>query len=181
MSLSDPFMETFEVKRGIVKDVVADGGLGALASNYFDNVQASGDDGFEGSFGILIKVAAHYNDKGKLVTDVEQMKGSDLQELLEADGGREKAMDSRRRWSEFLDSATGYSPKQRGDKAKESAKKASKAKSAITQAQHFMKMSDVSDEKSALAEELITEIQECIGRGDFTRAASRGEKLGKMF
>ena len=181
MSLSDPFMETFEVKRGIAKDVLGDGGLGALGGKYFDDVQASDDDGFEGNFGILIKVNAHYNAKGQLVTDVEQMKGSDLEEFLSSDGGREKAMDSRRRWSEFLDSATGYSPKQRGDKAKESAKKASKAKSAVSQARHFMKLSDVSEEKSALAEELITEIQECIDRGDFTRAASRGEKLGKMF
>ncbi|PXY77208.1 MAG: hypothetical protein CXX81_12750, partial [Methanobacteriota archaeon] len=68
-----------------------------------------------------------------------------------------------------------------GDKAKEATKKASKAKSAVSQARHFMKLSDVSDEKSALAEELITEIQACLDRGDFTRAASRGEKLGKLF
>ncbi len=181
MSLSGTFMETFEVKRGMAKSVSEDGGLGALADKYFDNVEAASDDGFEGRFGILLKVAAHYNAKGQLVTDVEQMKGSDLEEFLSDDGGREKAMDSRRRWSEFLDSATGYSPKQRGDKAKEATKKASKAKSAVSQARHFMKLSDVSDEKSSLAEELITEIQECLGRGDFPRAASRGEKLGKLF
>ena len=174
-------METFEVKRGIVKDVVADGGLGALASNYFDNVQTSGDDGFEGSFGILLKVAAHYNEKGKLVTDVEQMKGSDLQELLEADGGREKAMDSRRRWSEFLDSATGYSPKQRGDKAKEFAKKASKAKSGVSQARKFMEMAtNITDETKAQAETMIEEIEAALEAGDNTKAAGRAEKLGKL-
>ncbi len=181
MGRSATFMETFEVKRGMAKSVLGDGGLEALAGKYFDDVETSSDDGFEGRFGILLKVAAHYNAKGQLVTDVEQMKGGDLEEFLSADGGREKAMDSRRRWSEFLDSATGYSPKQRGDKAKESAKKASKAKSSVSQARHFMKLSDVSEEKSALAEELITEIQACLDRGDFTRAASRGEKLGKMF
>ena len=34
-------METFEVKRGLVKQVIADGGLNALASDYFDNVESS--------------------------------------------------------------------------------------------------------------------------------------------
>ena len=33
-------METFEVKRGLVKQVIADGGLNALASDYFDNVES---------------------------------------------------------------------------------------------------------------------------------------------
>ncbi|MBT4059846.1 MAG: DUF5611 family protein [Euryarchaeota archaeon] len=174
-------METFEVKRGVVKSVGAEGGLTALGKQYFESVEASGDDSFSGHFGILVKVHAHYDEKGKLSTDVEQMKGSDLEEFLSSDGGREQAMESRRRWSGFLDAATGYSAKQRGDKAKEATKKASKAKSAISQARHFMKMSDVDSEIASQAEELITEIEECLNRGDVTRAASRGEKLGKIF
>jgi hypothetical protein len=165
----------------MVKSVSADGGLATLAEEYFDNIETDGDNSFAGSFGILTAVNANYNQKGQLVTDVVQMKGSDLQELLSSDDGREKAMESRRRWSEFLDSATGYSPKQRGDKAKESGKKTSKAKSAMSQARHFMKMSDVDSEKAEKAEALITEIQECLDRGDVTRAASRGEILGKLF
>ena len=174
-------METFEVKRGLVKQVAADGGLNALASNYFDNVESSEDDSFEGSFGILSKVSGQYNEKGKLVVDVEQLKGPELSDFLDEEDGREKAMESRQRWSGFLDQATGYTAKQRGDKAKESAKKASKAKSAISQAKHFMEMADVDDELANKAAELITEIEEALQNGDNSRAASRGEKLGKLF
>ena len=50
-------------------------------------------------------------------------------------GGREIAMESRKRWSTFLDEVTGYNAKQRSDKAKENAKKFSKAKGAIKVAQ----------------------------------------------
>jgi hypothetical protein len=174
-------METFEVKRGMVKSVSSDGGLAKLAGGYFDDVSESGENAFEAAFGILSNITGHYDEKGKLVVDVVQMKGSDLEELLSADGGREKALESRRRWSGFLDEATGYNPKQRGDKAKESAKKASKAKSAIRQANHMMKMTEVDDSTSAEAEALITEIEEALDRGDNTRAASRGGKLGKLF
>lgn len=174
-------METFEVKRGIVKSVSSDGGLAKLAGQYFDGVSESGENAFEATFGILTNITGHYNEKGKLTIDVVQMKGSDLEDFLSADGGREQAMESRRRWSSFLDEATGYGPKQRGDKAKESAKKASKAKSAIRQAHHMMKMTEVDETKAAEAEDLITEIEEALERGDNTRAASRGEKLGKLF
>ena len=173
-------METFEVKRGLVKQIMEDGGLTALAGNYFDNVKDEGDDSFVGSFGILISVSGKYNEKGKLVVDVEQMKGEDLSNFLSGEGGREKAMESRQRWSGFLDVATGYSAKQRGDKAKEGAKKASKAKSAISQGRHLMKMADFDKEVVEKAEEIISEIEDALESGDFTRAASRGEKLGKL-
>lgn len=174
-------METFEVKRGMVKSVSADGGLAKLAGQYFDDVSESGENSFEATFGILSNISAHYDEKGKLSVDVVQMKGSDLEEYLSADGGREQALESRRRWSGFLDEATGYNPKQRGDKAKESTKKASKAKSAIRQTRHLMTMTNVDEETAAEAEALITEIEEALERGDNTRAASRGEKLGKLF
>ena len=174
-------METFEVKRGLVKQVNADGGLTALANNYFENVESTEENSFEASFGILAKLTGHYNEKGKLIVDVEQMKGSELSDFLSSDGGREKAMEARQRWSGFLDDATGYSAKQRGDKAKESAKKVSKAKSAISQARHFMDMSDVEESLAQQAEELIMEIEEALEKGDNSRAAGRGEKLGKLF
>ncbi len=73
--------------------------------------------------------------------DVVQLKGTDLEAFLSADGGREQAMESRRRWSMFLDEATGYTAKQRGDKAKEDAKKFSKAKSAIKMIRKSIEMS----------------------------------------
>ena len=55
-------------------------------------------------------------------------------------------MESRRRWSSFLDEATGYNAKQRGDKAKEEAKKFSKAKSAIKMAHQSMELMKNLDE-----------------------------------
>ena len=70
------------------------------------------------------------------------------------------AMEDRKRWTTFLDKATGYNSKQRGDKAKEWAKKAAKAKSAVSSARHFMQMSDsIPADKIEKAESLIEEIE----------------------
>ena len=91
------------------------------------------------------------------------------------------AQDDRRKFTTFLDIATGYTSKQRGDKAKEWVKKASKAKSAISGALHFMSMAkSMSDEKREKAEGLIAEIEAALEAGDNTKAAGRGEKLSKM-
>ena len=124
-------MERFEVKRGVIKQCGGNAGLAKLGGEFFENVSSGVDGGFTASFGILSKVSAHSSDDGKLIVDVEQMKGSDLEAVLNSDGGREKAMESRKRWSGFLDQATGYNSKQRGDKAKEAGKKISKSKSNI--------------------------------------------------
>jgi molecular chaperone DnaK (HSP70) len=81
-----------------------------------------------------------------------------------------------------LDDVTGYNSKQRGDKAKEWAKKASKAKSAVSQAKHFMKISsNVSEETRLKAESFIEEIENALANNENTKAAGRGEKLGKLF
>ena len=72
--------------------------------------------------------------------------------------------------------------KQRGDKAKEWAKKASKAKSAISAAKHFMEMSEsISDDKKEQADSLIGEIETLLEANDNTKAAGRAEKLNKLF
>jgi len=174
-------METFEVKRGMVKSVSADGGLAKLAGQYFDDVSESGENSFEATFGILSNISAHYDEKGKLSVDVVQMKGSDLEDYLSADGGREQALESRRRWSGFLDEATGYNPKQRGDKAKEFAKKRTKSLSAVRQARHFLGMStSLTNDTRVEAEGFIVEIEEALERGDFTRADGRAKKLAKL-
>ena len=92
-----------------------------------------------------------------------------------------RAQDTRKRWTAFLDESTGYNSKQRGDKAKEWAKKGSKAKSAISAARHFMSMSEnISGEVKAKAEDLIEEIEAALEDNDNTRAAGRGEKLNKL-
>ena len=168
-------METFEVKRGLAKKLAAEGGLAGVAGKHFENVDGSGDS-FNGSHGIMVSITAEYNAMGKLVVDVSQERPD-----FDDPGAMEVAMDSRRRWSAFLDEATGYSAKQRGDKAKEFAKKASKAKSGISQARKFMEMApNISDETKAEAESMIEEIDAALEAGDNTKAAGRAEKLGKL-
>ena len=115
-------MEKFAVRRGLQKSLGGNAGLAKLATEYFENINADSEGKFTGSFGILTNVSGFFDDDGKLVVDVVQLKGDDLGELLSKDGGREIAMESRKRWSGFLDQATGYNAKQRGDKAKEEAR-----------------------------------------------------------
>lgn len=67
-------------------------------------------------------------------------------------------------------------------KPKNGQKKASKAKSAVNGAKNFMKLSkNVSEEVQSQAHALIDEIEAALEQGENTRAAGRGEKLGKLF
>ena len=168
-------METFEVKRGLPKKLASEGGLAGLASKHFDSVDGQGD-AFSGSHGIMTSITGEYNAFGKLVVDVSQV----LPDFSDEDA-MVSANDDRSRWSAFLDEATGYNSKQRSDKSKEWLKKASKAKSGITQARKFMEIStNLSDEVSVQAESLIEEIEAALAAGDNTKAAGRAEKLGKL-
>ena len=175
-------MERFEVKRGVIKSIGENAGLAKLATEHFENVEVDADGKFTASLGIMTMVTGTYTDDGKLLVDVDQLAGKELSEYLSQDGGREKAMESRRMWSSFLDQATGYNGKQRGDKAKEAAKKISKSKSAISMAKKFMEISqNVTAEKKATAEDLIAQIEEKLEEGNGTRALSLSEKLNKLF
>ena len=168
-------MERFAVKRGLVKQVTANGGLGKLAQGFFDDVTSTGDNAFTGSHGIMSSIKAHYEGDALITDVVNERPNFDDREAMKA------AQDDRRRFTTFLDEATGYNSKQRGDKAKEWVKKASKAKSAISGAQHFMTMAkSMSDEKREEAKALIAEIEAALEAGDNTKAAGRGEKLSKM-
>ncbi len=168
-------METFEVKRGLVKKLQDDGGLSAIGMKHFENVNGAGDS-FEASHGIMSSIKAEYNHLGKLVVDVVNERPD-----FDDPDAMTVAMDSRKRWSAFLDEATGYNAKQRGDKAKEFAKKAAKAKTGISQARHFMGLStSLSDEKKAQAEELISTIEDLLEAGDNTKAESTAKKLGNL-
>jgi len=174
-------MERFEVKRGLIKTINSEGGLKALANKHFTNVKNAENDGFSAEWGLMTHIEANFDEDGKLAVDVHQLKGEDLQNFLESDGGREKAMESRKRWSAFLDDATGYNAKQRGDKAKENGKKVSKAKSGIKMARKFMEMSSkVTDEMKVKAEEMIAEVEQKLEEGNATRALSLSEKINKM-
>lgn len=175
-------METFEVKRGVMKSIGGNAGLAKLATEFFDNVEVDAEGNFTASFGIMTKVSGVYTAEGKLKVDVEQVSGKDLSDYLSKDGGREKAMESRKRWSTFLDQTTGYNGKQRGDKAKEAGKKISKSKSAINMARKFMEISNnVTDEQKEQAEDLISQIEQKLDEGNGTRALSLSEKLNKLF
>ena len=160
-------MERFEVKRGVVKSMGGNAGLAKLATEHFNNVEVNAEGVFTASFAILTNVTAQYTEDGKLQVDVEQMKGDDLSNFLSQDGGRENAMQARTRWSSFLDTATGYSAKQRGDKAKEQAKKFSKARSAIKMAHKSIEMSSsITQETIDKAHEMIAELEKMIEDGN---------------
>ena len=106
-------MERFAVRRGVQKTMGGNAGLAKLATQYFENINVDADGVFTGSYGLLVMVQGSFDAAGKLAVDVEQLKGSALGEFLEGENGREMAIESRRRWSGFLDDATGYSAKQR--------------------------------------------------------------------
>ena len=169
-------MERFDVKRGLVKQVSENGGLSGLAREYFDEVNDNGDNSFIGSHGVMTTIEANYNEKGALIVDVTNVPPN-----FEDPDAVKASMEDRKRWTTFLDAATGYNSKQRGDKAKEWAKKASKAKSGISAARHFMSMSENTPEDLvSQAESMIAEIEEALEQGDNTKAAGRAEKLAKL-
>ncbi|MGB1419784.1 MAG: DUF5611 family protein [Poseidonia sp.] len=174
-------MERFAVKRGLIKSMGGNAGLAKLATSYFENINVDADGVFTGSYGLLVSVTGSYDDAGKLAVDVVQLKGGDLANFLDSDDGREKAMESRKRWSGFLDEATGYSAKQRGDKAKEEAKKFSKAKSAIKMAHKSMELMKNLDQATIdQANELIAMLEEMIEAGT-PPSETQVKKLDKLF
>ena len=173
-------MERFAVKRGLQKTMGGNAGLAKLATQYFENINVDAEGVFTGSFGLLVMVQGSFDSTGKLAVDVQQLKGEKLGEFLDGENGREMAMESRRRWSGFLDEATGYSAKQRGDKAKEEAKKFSKAKSAIKMAYKAMELMDVSSETQSKADELIEKLQGMIDAGT-PPSEGQVKKLNDLF
>jgi hypothetical protein len=57
---------------------VGNAGLARIATTYFDDIQVNAEGVFTGSFAILTHITGHFGSDGKLVVDVEQMKGEDL-------------------------------------------------------------------------------------------------------
>jgi hypothetical protein len=159
-------MERFAVKRGLEKKMGGNAGLAKLAAQYFTDLQVDANGVFSGHFGIMTSISGEFDSDGKLALDVAQLKGSDLSAFLNAEGGREQAMESRKRYSAFLDEATGYTPKQRGDKAKEEAKKFSKARSAIKMAHKTIEMStSLTQDTIDTAHAMIAELEAMIEAG----------------
>jgi len=174
-------MERFAVKRGLIKSMGGNAGLAKLATTYFENINVDSEGVFTGSYGLLVRVQGSYDDNGKLAVDVVQLKGSELGEFLDSDEGPQKAMESRKRWSGFLDDATGYNAKQRGDKAKEETKKFSKAKSAIKMAHKSMELMKNLDQATIdQANALIAGLEEMIEAGT-PPSETQVKKLDKLF
>ena len=174
-------MERFAVKRGLIKSMGGNAGLAKLATNYFENINVDAEGVFTGSYGLLTSVQGSYDDSGKLAVDVVQLKGGDLAEFLDSEESPAKAMESRKRWSGFLDEATGYNAKQRGDKAKEEAKKFSKAKSAIKMAHKSMElMKNLDQDTIDQANELIAKLEAMIEAGT-PPSETQVKKLDKLF
>jgi len=169
------------VKRGRVKSMGGNAGLAKLATEYFENINVNADGEFTGNFGLMVEVRGAYDDEGKLAVEVQQLKGDELAAFLDGAGGREQAMESRRRWSAFLDEATGYNAKQRGDKAKEEAKKFSKAKSAIKMAHKSMEiMQDLDPAVIETANRMIADIEATIDSGT-APTDTQVKKLNDLF
>ena len=169
-------MERFDVRRGLIKEVGGSGGLVALAREFFDEVESPSDHAFEASHGVMKSIEAKY-ENGAMIVDITNVPPN-----FEDPEAMKSAMEDRKRWTAFLDKATGYNSKQRGDKAKQWAKKASKAKSAISAAKHFMELSEsIPREKKEQAESLIEEIENLLDANDNTKAAGRAKKLNKLF
>ena len=169
------------MKRGLIKSMGGNAGLAKLATTYFENINVDADGNFTGSYGLLTTVRGSYDEKGKLAVDVVQLKGGDLAEFLDSEEGPTKAMESRKRWSGFLDEATGYSAKQRGDKAKEEAKKFSKAKTAIKMAHKSMQLMKNLDQSTIdQANELIAGLEAMIEAGN-PPSETQVKKLDKLF
>ena len=109
-------MERFDVRRGLIKEVEGNGGLNLLAEDFFDTVDSTSDSSFVASHGVMTSISARY-ENGALIVDVTNVPPDfDDQEAMKS------AMEDRKRWTAFLDKATGYNSKKRGDKAKEWAK-----------------------------------------------------------
>ena len=156
-------------------------GLAKLATEYFENINVNADGEFTGNFGLMVEVRGAYDDEGKLAVEVQQLKGDELAAFLDGAGGREQAMESRRRWSAFLDEATGYNAKQRGDKAKEEAKKFSKAKSAIKMAHKSMEMmQDLDPAVIETANMMIADLEATIDSGK-APTDTQVKKLNDLF
>jgi len=174
-------MERFAVKRGLIKSMGGNAGLAKLATTYFENLNVDSEGVFTGSYGLLVSVQGSYDHNGKLAVDVVQLKGPDLTEFLDSDEGPQMAMESRKRWSGFLDDATGYNAKQRGDKAKEETKKFSKAKSAIKMAHKSMElMKNLDQDTIDQANALIAVLEEMIEAGT-PPSETQVKKLDKLF
>lgn len=113
-------MQEYEVRRGHAKKT----DIKSIFETCFGSFQEQ-DGWLVGAFGTLPVVKAKYSPKGdKLMVDT-QSDPSVAQRVAKGDQEAAKlAMDTQRRWNDFLELTTAYDSKTRGKKAQEAAKKA---------------------------------------------------------
>ena len=104
-----------------MKKIGEEGGLSSLASKYFDNVDVQDIHAFSASHGIMTSIDGKYDDSGALIVDVTNVPPD-----FDDPDAVKSAMDARKRWTQFLDEATGYNSKQRGRQSQGMGKKSLK-------------------------------------------------------
>lgn len=111
-------MRSYEVKRGHGK-TLENGGLRKRLAEVFDGVSDKGD-WHVASYGALQQVMVRMVSKSEIELDSQ----------LDTTASLEVATDTHQRFNKFLEAATGFSAKQRKDRAKAQAKAEAKAAAA---------------------------------------------------
>ncbi|MEK6984803.1 MAG: DUF5611 family protein [Candidatus Thermoplasmatota archaeon] len=111
-------MQSYPVKPGQAAKV-------NLADSFdasFDSHKKEGD-WLVGSYGSMPSIKVRYEGKKELQVDTVTDKSFALKVAAGDKAALAVAMDTQRRWNEFLEGVTGYDAKTRGKKAQEAAKK----------------------------------------------------------
>ncbi len=111
-------MQTYPVRRGHV----AGTDLKMLFEAAFDSYEMDGD-WVSGSYGTMTKIRVKYEGKTAFVVDTDTDKSFAKRVAGGDSEAMEVAVDTQRRWNDFLEGATGYDTKTRKKKMEQAAKK----------------------------------------------------------
>jgi hypothetical protein len=107
---SGAFMQEQDIKRGHTKDVEGEK-LGALVSEIFGNCEHDGDK-FVVTFGALAPLTVWIKDKSTLCVDTK----------MKTDVDEATAIETRKRYNDFMFRATGFTAQQRSKRLQQKAK-----------------------------------------------------------
>lgn len=111
-------MQTYPVKPGHAAKV----DFAMVFDACFDSHKKEGD-WYSTSFGSMPQIKARYEGKKELQVDTVTDKSFAVKVAQGDKQAMQVAMDTQRRWNEFLEAVTGYDAKQRSKKIQEMAKK----------------------------------------------------------
>lgn len=106
-------MTEFDIKRGFYGKLEGDG-LGKVMESVFGNVREEGGS-FVSKYGVMSRIEAKTISKTQMMLRTENVE--DFKNLSD-----EEILDSKRALNRFLEAATGFTAKQRMDRAKKKAK-----------------------------------------------------------